>query len=108
LRYTNFTQDTGATAVFGVLELNQQPIGIGEVQLGRALFRPAAIFHPQTDVVNERSWRSLRVPPRFDSVTLEDLDHLVGIEVIHAHAVVIDAGLPAGAAGKHQELDARA
>src|SRR5436190_20741510 len=55
LPQTNISKKAAAAAVLHVLELKQQAIGIGEVQLGRAAFSAAAVRHPQRDIGFERA-----------------------------------------------------
>ena len=99
------SQETGAAAVLRVLKLNQQAVGIREVQLRGPFFRAATVFHSQRDVVHQRSRRALRGSSRLDSIAFESLDHRVRIEIIHTHAQVIDAARGASAT-RHDELHA--
>src|SRR5262249_26486298 len=105
-----------AAAVAHVLQLDRDAVGIGEVELGRAAGRAAAVLHPHADVRLERRRRARRVAARGDAVALEGLEDLVGVEAFQVHAHVVDARRPrrrgvgstacgAGATGEHQELD---
>ena len=49
-----------AAAVLRVLQLHQQAVGIGEVELRRAFRRAAAVLHPHRHVVPHRADRALR------------------------------------------------
>src|SRR4051812_49291906 len=64
-------EEPAAAAVARVLELHQQPVGIGEVQLRRAAWRAAAILHAHRDVVPQRAGGCRRVVARLQAVTLE-------------------------------------
>src|SRR6266850_1767389 len=111
---THIPQHTPAPTVLCVLQLNQQAVGIREVQFRCSFFCAAAILHPHADVMNQWRWRALRISSWLDAVAFERLDDFFRIEIVHAHAKVIDAGGPGRSAGrssatataKDQELDA--
>ena len=57
---TYVAQVSAAAAVLHVLKLEQQSIGIGEIQFGRAAFGAATIRHAQRDVRLQRTSRRCR------------------------------------------------
>src|SRR5262245_54719271 len=81
-----------SAAITHVLQLNDQAVGIGEVQFRRAFLCPTAIFLPHADVVDERTGRPLTVAAWFDPVCLQRLDHRVRVEILERHAQVVDGG----------------
>src|SRR5207249_4177461 len=80
-----------AAAVAHVLQLDEDAVGVREVQLRRPFLRPAAVLHAHADVMAERTHRSGLTLARLDAVTLERFQDLVEFEVFERHAEVIDA-----------------
>src|SRR5204862_7933143 len=79
-----------------------------------SFLRAAAILHPHADVVPHRTDGPRLRLARLDAVALERPDDLVGVEILEAHAEVVDArlargraGAPAAAAREHEDLDGR-
>src|SRR6185436_3505716 len=99
-----------SATVTDVLELNQNSIGVCEVQFRRAFLRSSPILHSHADVMSQRADRSRLRVARLDAVALERLDASVRIERIDVHAEVVDRGRTPSrgraAARKHEELDA--
>src|SRR3989442_7607575 len=90
-------QDTGSSAVRRILKLNDQAVGIREVEFRSPFFCTSTIFHSHADVVHQGSRRSLCTSSRLDAVAFERLDNLVRIEIVHSHAKVIDGAGPSRA-----------
>src|SRR5262249_24373347 len=107
-------EGAAAAAVAHILQLDRDAVGIGEVELGRAAGRAAAVLHPHADVRLERRRWTRSVAARRDAVALEGPEDRVGVEAFQVHAHVVDACRPrrrgvgstpggAGAASEHQE-----
>src|SRR5438067_13302247 len=67
------TKEPASAAVARILQLHQQTIGIGEVELRRSAGRAAAILHAHGDVMTHRADRALRAFARLDADALERL-----------------------------------
>src|SRR5262245_54799835 len=76
---TYVPQDTCSSAVRSVLKLNEQAIGIGEVEFRGPFFCTSTIFHSHADVVHQGSRRFLCTSSRLDAVAFERLDDLFRI-----------------------------
>src|SRR6266704_5968897 len=94
---TYVPQDTRSSAVRRILKLNDQAVGIREVEFRSPFFCTSTIFHSHADVVHQGSRRSLRTSSRLDAVAFERLDDLFRIEIVHSHAKVIDGAGPSRA-----------
>src|SRR5438876_11165678 len=91
---TYVPQDTRSSAVRRVLKLNDQAIGVREVEFRGPFFCTSTIFLSHADVVHQGSRRSLYTSSRLDAVAFERLDDLFRIEIVHSHAKVIDGAGP--------------
>src|SRR5437867_2010636 len=93
----NVPQDTRSSAVRGVLKLNDQAVGIREVEFRCPFFCTSTIFHAHADVVHQGARRSLCTSSRLDAVAFKRLDDLLRIETVHSHAKVNDGAGPSRA-----------
>src|SRR3989441_6439861 len=91
---TYVPQDTRSSAVCSVLNLNDQAVGVREVEFRGSFFCTSTIFHSHADVVHQGSSRSLCTSSRLDAVAFERLDDLFRIEIVHSHAKVSDGAGP--------------
>src|SRR5204862_5140122 len=91
------TQNTRSPAVRSILNLNEQAVGVREVEFRGPFFCTSTIFHSHADVVHQGSRRSLYTSSRLDAVAFERLDDLFRIEIVHSHAKVIDGAGPSRA-----------
>jgi len=91
---TYVPQDTRSSAVRSVLKLNDQAIGVREVEFRGPFFCASTIFHSHADVVYQGSRRSLCTSSRLDAVAFERLDDLFRIEIVHSpsHGTWHDTG----------------
>src|SRR5579862_2872002 len=119
--FAHVAEEASAAAVADVLELDEQPVRIGEVQLRCPPWRAATVFHPQADIRLHGARRAGRVASRGDAEPRERLEHVVWIEALHVHADMVDAGrtrrrgrrairgasATACASREHDERDAR-
>src|SRR5688572_2761565 len=53
-------KEAAAAAVGHVLQLDGEPVGVGEIELRRAAFRAAAVRHAERDIGHERFARRIR------------------------------------------------
>src|SRR4051812_21162956 len=89
-RRADLAQQTGATAVAHVLELDEDAIGIGEVQLSCPVLRSASILHPHADVIPQRGHGPALILSWFESDALQCEHRAVDIEARGREADVVD------------------
>src|SRR6185503_19169129 len=86
----DLAEESTASTVLHILQLNREAVRIGEVELRCPALGAAAIRHPERNVGHERS-AALSVLPG-QAVIDKQLRNLGRIEIGHRHAGVIDAG----------------
>src|SRR5262245_43108735 len=78
---TYVPQDTRSSAVRSILKLNEQAVGVREVEFRGPFFCTSTIFHSHADVVHQGARRSLCTSSRPDAVAFERLDDPFRIEI---------------------------
>src|SRR5207244_7013387 len=68
--------DTRSSAVRSILKLNEQAVGVREVEFRGPFFCTSTILHSHADVVHQGSRRSLCTSSWLDAVAFERLDDL--------------------------------
>ena len=75
LQIRDIAKSSRSAAVAHVLQLHEDPIGIGEVQLWRAFLRPTAVWAARCDVVTQWCDRTCGTLARLQSEALQRLYH---------------------------------